>query len=143
MFKPSVSLSDQKLSKSNSRWTFSKHCAIAALWKNINKIENQSKTASMFFFKIWLRLCQHHASQDHVMFVQDPVCQDHVCQGHVCQDHVMSVKNMSYFWDHVMFAMSFFKFNMFCQHVLSTCFANMFCQHVLPTCFENMLCQHV
>ena len=61
---------------------------------NGNKIENQSKTASVLVFivldktRLWvgsfkmkLRPYQDNVCQDHV-------CQDYVCQNPVCQDHV-------------------------------------------------------
>ena len=98
-----------------------------------NKIENQSKTASMLFFKIKLRLCQYHVCQKTLFSRPCHFCQDYFkfvrTMSHVCQEYVIFFKTMS--WDQFD--------NRFCQQIL----LNMFCHQILSTGFVNRFCQHV
>ena len=107
-----------------------------------NKIENQSKTASTFFFKIKLRLCQYHVCQK-------PVCQDHVIFVNIISSFsgpcLMFDENMSFF-PRPCHVLSTGLVNKFCQQILltglvnkfyQTCFVNMFCQQVMSTGFVN------
>ena len=93
------------------------------------------------------QVCQDHVCQDHVMFVKTISSMSGPC--HVCLEYVIFLRpchrpamsclsRICHFFDHVcqeyvIFLRpchvchdSVYKFNMFCKHILSTCFVNNF-----------------